>query len=334
MIATAAAYVDHFGYALGDNKTNAAESEAAGRLCSTAADLGDAGFEWHYVCDPGTSAYDLAKASVRQLGADVLDAGADAIVYATCLPLNGNVGDAREWQSTRDVSHVMDFPASRLQADFALDRAAVFGLNQQGCTGMLGSLRLAGALLATEPDWERVLCVTADRFPAGARYEQAYNLISDGAAACVVSRAPARFRLVTAHQITNGGMSAATDEERVGTYFSYLGLLVEQTLTRAGLGIGDIAWFVPQNTNRKAWTIMARLLGIAYEQVWQPTVREIGHAISADNIVNLAALAGSGRVRPGERVLLLMAGHGLNWQAVVLEATGAVTGPPGGGDAP
>jgi 3-oxoacyl-[acyl-carrier-protein] synthase-3 len=280
-----------------------------------------AGFEWHHVCEPSTTAYDLATAAAAQLVGRGLADGADAIVYATCLPLNGNAGDVREWQRSRDVKHLMDFPGSRLQADLALDRAVVFGLNQQACTAMLGSLRLAGALLATEPGWERVLCITADRFPDGALYEQAYNLISDGAAACMVTRNPSGLRLVTAHQITNGGLSEASDDETVGTYFSYVHRLVRETLLRAGLAPGDIDWVVPQNTNQTAWQILARLIGIDYQRVWLPSLPDVGHVISADNVINLASLVGSGQLRPGQRVLLLMAGFGLNWQSVILEAT-------------
>jgi 3-oxoacyl-[acyl-carrier-protein] synthase III len=98
-------------------------------------------------------------------------------------------------------------------------------------------------------------------------------------------------------------------------------LLITQTLHRAGVGIGDIAWIVPQNTNEKAWQIMSRMLGISPGQVWQPSLPDNGHAISADNIVNLLDLARSGQLRAGQRVLLVVAGYGLNWQAALLEAT-------------
>ena len=316
-------YVDDFVYALGDTKLHITESAAAGRLLSAADDLADAGFQWHHVCEPTTTAYDLARAATAQVTeGGGLAGGADAIVYATCLPLNGNAGDPGEWERSRDVKHLMDFPASRLQADFGLDRAVVVGLNQQACTAMLGSLRLAGALLAAEPGWERVLCVTADRFPDGSIYEQAYNVISDGAAACVVSRQPAAFRLVTTHQITNGGLSAATDDETVGTYFSYVHRLIRETVARASLRAADLDWVVPQNTNQKAWQILARLVGIEHERVWLPSLPDVGHVISADNVINLSSLVASGQLRAGQKVLLLMAGFGLNWQAVILEATG------------
>jgi 3-oxoacyl-[acyl-carrier-protein] synthase III len=312
-------FLDSFVYVLGDRKHHVRESEAAGRLISSAEDLESAGFEWHHLCQPSTTAYDLARLVTAQVAERGGLRDIDAVVYATCIPHNGNAGDLGEFDRTRDVKHLMDFPASRLLADFELRDAVVFGLNQQACTAMLGSVRLAGALLDAEPGWRRVLCVTADRFPDGAIYEQAYNLISDGGAACVVGREPAGFRLLAAHQITNGGLGQAADDETVGSYFSYTRQLVEQTLAKAGMRPGDLDWVVPQNTNEKAWQILCRLLSVPFDRVWFTSMRDVGHVISADNIVNLTELAASGQLRPGQRIALVMAGFGLNWQCLILE---------------
>jgi 3-oxoacyl-[acyl-carrier-protein] synthase-3 len=315
MTVASGVFVGSLSHALGERKVHLRESSAAGMLRSAPEDLAAAGFRWHHICEPATTAYDLASAAVREIDGlgDV-----DAIVYATCLPTSTAAG-------TRDVKALMDFPASRLQAEFGLSRAIVVGLHQQACTGMLGSLRLAGALLATEPGWQRILCVTADRFPQGAWYEQAYNLISDGAAACVVGREPAAFRLLTVHQITNGGLARAGDDQTVGTYFAYTHRLVRETLARADMGPGDLDWIVTQNTHETAWQILARLLGVDHARVWAPSMPDVGHVISADNIVNLSALLASGRLRAGQRIALVMAGFGLNWQCAVLEATEEIT---------
>ena len=244
-------------------------------------------------------------------------------MYATCLPGNGNAGDPAEFERTGDVKYLMDFPASRLQADFGLRRAVVFGLNQQACTAMLGSMRIAAALLAAEPDWERVLCVTADRFPPGALYEQAYNLISDGAAACVVSRRAAGLPAASPPtRSPTAALGRADDDETVGSYFSYIQRLVTETLARASLTADDLDWVVTQNTHDKAWQILCRLLGIDFGKVWCPSMSDVGHVISADNIINLEQLAAAGRVRPGDRIALVMAGFGLNWQCVIMQAVG------------
>jgi 3-oxoacyl-[acyl-carrier-protein] synthase III len=301
-------FVGSLGYALGARKAHVRESAAAGRLRSEPEDLEAAGFRWHHLCEPGQTAYDLAAAAVREIG----DPGeVDAIVYATCLPAPVT--------ADRDVKGLMDFPASRLQAELGLARAIVVGLHQQACTGMLGALRLAAALLATEPGWRTVLCVTADRFPPRAWYEQAYNLISDGAAACVVGREPAPFRLRTVHQITNGGMARAGDDGTVGTYFAYTHRVVREALARVGMRPAELDWIVTQNTHEAAWQILARLLGVDHGAVWAPSIADTGHVISADAIVNLSALLASGRLVPGQRVALVMAGYGLNWQCAVLE---------------
>jgi 3-oxoacyl-[acyl-carrier-protein] synthase-3 len=311
-------YVGSFAHALGSRKRHVRESAADGLLRSAADDLELAGFRWHHTCEVGETGYDLARAAVEGVAARAGLDGIDAIVYATCLPPDVTTG------GVRDVKDLMAFPASRLQAEFGLSGAVVVGLHQQACTGMLGSLRLAGALLATEPDWRRVLCVAADRFPVGAWYEQAYNLISDGAAACVVGRDRAPCRLLTAHQITNGGLAHASDDQTVGTWFGYTHRLVRQTVARAGMSVGDLDWIVTQNTHEKAWHILARLLGVDHARVWCPSLPDAGHVISADAIINLSALLSSGRCRPGQRIALVMAGFGLNWQCVVLEATEVV----------
>jgi 3-oxoacyl-[acyl-carrier-protein] synthase-3 len=312
------AYVSAFSCALGERTFSVEESVAAQRTLSDAPALRSAGFGSHHICTPGTTAYDLARAAVEP----ILDklGSLDAIVYATCLPLNANVGPAERYAESHDVKYLMDYPASRLQAALRQDRAQVIGINQQACTSMLGSLRLARALLASEPGMRRVLCITADRFPDGAIYEQAYNLISDGAAAALVTNVPAGFRIVACDHITNGAMVIASDDETVGSYFSYTHRVVTNTLAKAKLAPDQISWVVPQNTNLAAWKILSRIFSLGMERVFCPTLPSCGHIISGDNILNMQSLVESGKVKSGEYLLLLMAGYGMNWQCTILEA--------------
>ena len=304
-------------FALGDVACSVEESVAAARTLSDAATLREAGFVSHHVCGPDTGVEDLAARAAAQLG-EHLDT-VSTVVFSTCLPMNGSVGDVEEYESTRDVKHLMDFPASRLQTACGLGDTQIIGLNQQACTGMLGSIRLARALIEAEADVDDVLCITADRFPPDAIYEQSYNLISDGAAAVVVSRLERGFRVLACHQITNGALVQASDDEAVGTYFNYTHRLIQETLAKVDAGIGDIGWIVAQNMNVKAWQILARLLAFDAERVFFESLPEVGHVISADNIINLKRLDESDAVRAGEKVLMIMAGYGMNWQSVLLE---------------
>jgi 3-oxoacyl-[acyl-carrier-protein] synthase-3 len=310
-------FVDHLSFALGDETYTVEQAAARESIVSAPDLLRQAGFAQHYVCRPGTTAYDLAQRAVQGIQTALGDIG--AIVYSTCLPANANVGEVARFRVTRDVKYLMDFPASHLQSHFGLERATVIGLTQQACTGMLGSLRLARTLLIAEPDIQRVLCVTADRFPDGALYEQAYTLMSDGAAACIVSTVPAGFRLLALQAITNGGLAMASDDETVGSYFSYGYRAMQQTLAQAQLAVADIDWIVPQNVNIQAWHIFARLLQCDLGRVYCDSIAEIAHVISGDNTINLQRLLAAGKISPGQRVLLFMAGYGLNWQCAILE---------------
>jgi 3-oxoacyl-[acyl-carrier-protein] synthase-3 len=318
-VSAPAVYVgERIGYSVGDEERRIEDAAVDGAIFSELSALMDAGFRRHWTCRSGTGALDLARKAVQDLGAERLE-GVGAIVYATCLPLNGNAGDPTAFARTRDVKHLMDFPGSRLQAELGLDGAIVIGLNQQACTAMLGSLRFARNLLLAEPEIGKVLCVTADRFPEGATYEQAYNLISDGGAACLVSFEPEGFRILACHQVTNGAMAQASDDETVGSYFSYAHRVIRETLAKAALTMQDIAWVVPQNTSDKAWQILAKIFKLDFDRVTFGSLAEVGHVISADNMINLRKLAESGKLRSGDKLLLFMAGFGLNWQCVILE---------------
>lgn len=310
-------YLNAFSLKLGSVSRDILTSEAEGLLLHSAEKFREAGFFKHNICRNEENSYDLAKGAVEQLQNDLK--GTNTIIYATCLTLNGNLGSFKEFTSSRDVKPLMDYPASHLQSDFHLDEAAVIGLNQQACTSTLGALRLAKALISSEEETKKVLCVSADRFPEGAHYEQAYNVISDGACACIVSTEQRGYKIIATHAITNGALAQASDDETVGSYFSYTHRTFTEVVEKAGLTLQDIDWVIPQNTNINAWTILSRLLGIEVEKVYFKTIRECGHIISSDNIANLLSLEAEGKVKSNDKLLLFMAGFGLNWQAVILE---------------
>ncbi len=312
-----AVYLDFPSYALGDLRVSVAESVRAGRTLTDEQAFYDAGFQQHWMASPETSAYDLAVRAVEPIRARLIEV--DTILYSTCLTLNGNLGRWEDFQATRDVKHLLDYPVSHLQAHFELQQASVIGLNQQACTSVLGSIRVGRGLFLAEPQLRDILCVSADRFPEGAVYEQAFNLIADGASAFILSRKPRGYKVLATAALTNGALARANDEETVGTYFNYTWKVIQMALSQAGIPASALSWVVPQNTNMKAWQILSRILGLPFEKVYAPSLSTVGHIISSDNIVNLVALEQDERLRPGDKLLLCMAGYGLNWQAVILE---------------
>jgi 3-oxoacyl-[acyl-carrier-protein] synthase III len=292
------------------------ETSQRGWLSSNAAHFREAGFGMQRVCAPTTTAYELARRAVSAIRHDLDDVG--AILYHSALPIN-SVLPAEGAVRPRQVRDLADFPVSQLQLDFDLGGAFVIGVSQQACTGFFGALRLARALLLAEPDLHKVLCVTSDRVPDDVSRESTYNPLADGAIACVVSRRERGFRLLDVHQISNGALSRASSDELVGSYFTYTHRLISETLAKAQLRLSDIDWIVPQNLARAAWQVMCSLLRFDQARVLFPTLAEVGHLVSGCNFVNLQEGLQRQLFRPGERLLLPVAGYGLNWQCLLLE---------------
>lgn len=310
-------YLHDLSFSLGSRTYTAEESAQAQRILTAAEQYREAGFHQHRISADHENSYDLALAATQPIKAQA--AHVTSLIYATCLTLNGNIGSVERFHETGDVKHLMNYPASHLQVALDIPEASVIGVNQQACTSILGAIRLASALLNNEPDEKGALCVTADRFPKGALYEQAFNLISDGASACIVDREPRGYRVLGSRAITNGALAEAGDEETVGLYFTYTHRLLTELAERAGLSLAQIDWLIPQNVNVNAWSILSRLLDIAPEKVYHGSMRDVAHIISSDVILNLSYLEKEGRIQSGQKIILYMAGFGLNWQAVLLE---------------
>lgn len=310
-------YLDNMCFAFGEQTLTVQEAASKGLLKSPAAALIEAGFAEHRVCRDQTSSYDLARAAVQGI-ADKLGA-VDLIAYHTGLPFNSNLGSWERFSDSREIRHLTDYPASYLQADFSLERASVLGVTQQACTGALGMIRICRGLLTAEPSTQRALCVTADRLPHGALYEATYNVLSDGAVGYTLSKEPGAFSLVAAHAITNGAMSLVSSEQAIGSYFNYTHRLIHETLAQADLSIKDVDWIVPQNTARAAWRVLAPLLPFEHERVWLPTLPEVGHMVSGDNLYNLQRQVDLGTFARGDIIVMPTAGYGLNWQCVIVK---------------
>ncbi len=314
------AVITDLSYTTGSLTESLEDAQALKLLLSTTQALSDSGFAQHHRALPTEDTLGFAISAVEKIGQRHDLQSIDAIVFSTCIPHNANCGSEESYRQSRDVKFMMDYTASRLQAHFGL-QSFVVGLGQQACTGLLGGMRIARALIKSEDEVNKVLCLTSDRFPEGALYEQSFNLISDGAAVALIERDAPGYEIVGCHQLTNGAMSQANDDETVGHFFAYIHRCVQELLQRTQLKPSDIKWIVPQNTNRKAWMILSKLLKVPFENVALKTLGSVGHMISGDNIVNLMALEETGKVQVGDHLLMLMAGFGLNWQAVVLKKT-------------
>ncbi|MGH7713048.1 MAG: 3-oxoacyl-ACP synthase III family protein [Gemmatimonadaceae bacterium] len=221
----------------------------------------------------------------------------------------------------RTVSEFFQYPVSYLQSELGLANAAVSGIDQQGCASMFSAMRMARAILASEDDKRAVLCVSADRLPAGVPREMVYNAISDGAAAVLLRRGAARNKIIACHQITKGVMweTSSLEHEVVAAYFPTARSVILDTLRRARLTLDDIRWIIPHNVSLRSWEILLGLLGVPREKLFSENIARVGHTIAADNVINLRDATDAGLLASGDLLLLFTFGYGLNWSCMIVE---------------
>jgi 3-oxoacyl-[acyl-carrier-protein] synthase III len=317
--------ISALGYYLPPSERSIAQLVESGLTNSGADKLIQLGFGTIRIADE-ESAVHMATQAVRDLqrrsGFDLEQI--DVLLYAGALATSSVVmrDDAEPWDAMLDPTPLFRFPGPCLQAELGIPNAAVIGIAQLACNTFQGALRVARALLLAEPAVNHVLCVAADRFPARARREIVYNLMSDGACAAVVSRGQPANRILATVQITRGMYwdSSISHDQLIAAYFPLAKRAILEAVFAAGLEIGGIDLLVPHNLNIKSWEILGQVVGIPLERIYTANIRRIGHVVASDNIINYLDSIAAGRVASGDKVALFVMGFGAHWSCTIIEA--------------
>jgi 3-oxoacyl-[acyl-carrier-protein] synthase-3 len=250
-------------------------------------------------------------------------------------------GNARLWQ-----------PAAYLQSALRAPQALAFSLSH-GCNGMFVAARLALDTMRGDSDQD-VLVVGADRFGTSSfdRWRGDYGVLyGDAAAAAVFGRTPGFARVQhlsiigvpelegmhrhaaahaedTAHAQVEFGVRASKKAfmERYGRerFFDVIGgalaQLRDDLVKRFALHEQPVDWLVTPHLGRaiseSLYVGMFRDLARHHfgEYGWH-----IGHTGTADQFAALVALARSGQLENGQRVLLVGSGAGFSCGLILLE---------------
>lgn len=318
--------IDAVTYWLPDAAPTLEELERRGALRGPASTLAGFGFRHARIAE-AESHVDMAVSAVRDLLGETgtRPEEIDLVLYAGALTSSTTMecapAPAGSVLHLRDLMDFFKYPVSRLQSELDLTNAAVAGVDQQGCAAIFSAVRLARATLLAEPEVRTVLCVSADKLPPGSSREVVYNLVSDGACAMLVRRAPARNRVIAMHQVTKGAFwdAGSLENEIIAAYFPTARTVIEDTLRKAGVTLGDIDWVIPHNVSLRSWEILLGLIGCPREKLFSENIGRVGHTIAADNFINLRDATDLGLIEKGDLLLLFTFGYGLNWSCMVLE---------------
>ena len=281
------------------------------------------GIQTRYWADPGTTHASLA-ADVMRLA--LANAGVEAEQLVRLIQLNCTGGDTLLPATANAVGDALDLHGS----------CDCIDLNN-ACTGFLTAFDLAARSVATglgpvgvvvSELWSRHLEPSDPR---------SYVIFGDAAAAVVLGpgtdheglrsswlRNDGRLRgsvtlghsgLTGSREIVRFGVSnqKITDEATEALLES-----ARQALARAGVTMDDIAWVLPHQPNGRMFDLLIRELGVAEHKLIR-VVGEIGSVGAASVAVSLDRLWRSGKVRPGDLLLLLAVGSGISYGGMVYE---------------
>jgi 3-oxoacyl-[acyl-carrier-protein] synthase-3 len=95
-------------------------------------------------------------------------------------------------------------------------------------------------------------------------------------------------------------------------------LAAQEALSRCNLTVGQIRCIIPHQSNRRIIDAFAKRIGATPDQVFV-NLEKFGNTSAASIPIALADAVETGRVKPGDLILLVAFGSGLTWGAAVVE---------------
>lgn len=261
------------------------------------------------------------------------------LAAASTLPgLRGQEHRVRYVLYGRAMPVVVPYPHNPLHdvcRTLGLEHAVTFTVTQQSCASGLLAIELAGRLLAGDgvfgdtphpgADGALALVLTGEKaFTRDAQLLPGTSLFGEGAAACLVSAAGPRDRLLAYACNQRGEFDAEigeTPERFQREYRPSLAEVIHRALDEAGVALGDIRLVLPHNVNVVTWQRLCLLLKFPVDRVVLDNVQVNGHVFCADAFVNYQTARERGLLHEGERYLVAAvgAGDGATFSAMVFE---------------
>ncbi len=210
-----------------------------------------------------------------------------------------------------------------------------FDLNN-ACMGFLTALDLGARSIATGSGPVGIVVVEM-----GSRYIRAdeprpFLVLGDGVAAVVLDRARGGEGLLASYlrndgshdggvRLANGNLTGHAETIRFGATNATMAQLAldairrstESVLADCGLTLSAVEWVLPHQPNGSLLDQIVEALGLDPARVIR-VVHEVGSVGAASIAISLDRLLRSGRVRPGDHVLMTGVGAGLSFGAMLL----------------
>ena len=240
----------------------------------------------------------------------------------------------------------MPFPstAALIQRKLGAHRAAAFDL-EAACSGFIYALEVAQQFIMSRT-YDTILVIGAEKLSAIVDWQDRNTcvLFGDGAGAAILRNRPNAHGLLTAVMgadgrkadllfMAGGGSRCPATTESVAARMHFLRMegketfknavqamltAAQEALRRCEIDISRIKLIIPHQANRRIIDAVAERLGAKQEQLFI-NLHKYGNTSAASVAIALDEAVQSGRVQPGDLLLLIVFGAGLTWGAAVIE---------------
>jgi 3-oxoacyl-[acyl-carrier-protein] synthase-3 len=240
----------------------------------------------------------------------------------------------------------MLFPATAcfVQKKIGASNAACLDVSA-ACAGFLFAVEIAQQFI-TSHTHDTVLVIGADKLTAITNWSDRNTcvLFGDGAGAAILRHRGGSHGVISTHigsdgQYTDilfmpgGGSRCPITRENVDLNLQTIHMTgkevykqavtamlraAQKALEQAGLGIEDIACVIPHQANMRIIEAIADRLGIPVEKFYVNLDR-YGNTSAAAVAIALDEANRSGRIKPGDYILMVVFGGGLTWAGTVIE---------------
>ncbi|MFH1091334.1 MAG: 3-oxoacyl-ACP synthase [Pseudomonadota bacterium] len=304
----------------------------------TPADIIRSKLGWHQKNVPGPGDGTVAMG---------IKAARKAMYYSGLAPENI---DLVIW-SGEEIKEYRNWPAGpKIQKELGLKKAWSFDL-QQRCGTTLVALKLARDMIRADDDLNNILIATgyrnADLIHYPNRRVRWMYYLAAGGAACVVQRDCPRNEILEGHfmsdgsfawdvYVPQGGSAAPMTVEGLDQGRQYLDVMdpegmkerleklslvnwlycIDQALAKSGLKRSDVNYLATLLMKRSAHDQLLEQMGLGPEQTRH--LGEFGHHGQNDQLLSLDLALEEGRLKDGDLVLMISAGIGYAWDALVM----------------
>lgn len=294
------------------------------------------GLRGKHIAAPDEHVSDMAVAAAERL---LRESGVDPALVDVVMYCGSCWKDYAVWQAAPWIAHRL-----RCRNAYAIEYDNV-------SMGTPAALRAARALLASEPQWQRLLLVAASRESylldyGNARSRFMFNF-GDGAAAALLVADESRNELLGSHAITDGSLSLqvkvpaggsaepassrsigerrhfldVADPEEMKRRLDAVSLpnfvaVAKTALERSGRSPNGDLYLCGMHMKRSMHAAVCAELGVRPERA--SYLDDTGHMSGADPLVGLDRASRDGMLSDGDTVLLLAAGTGYTWAASVV----------------